>query len=53
MSDLDALLARARLTAGHGAPVLLPPAEALALVADSGGVQCIYRLPLIPRTEVK
>ncbi len=34
MTDLDALLARARLTAGHGAPVLLPPAEALALVAE-------------------
>ena len=34
MTDLDALLARARLTAGHGAPVLLPPAEALALVDE-------------------
>jgi hypothetical protein len=34
MTDLDALLARARLTAEHGAPVLLPPAEALALVAE-------------------
>jgi phosphopantetheinyl transferase len=34
MTDLDALLARARLTAGYGAPVLLPPAEALALVAE-------------------
>jgi hypothetical protein len=34
MTDLDALLARARLTAGHGAPVLLPPAEALALVEE-------------------
>ena len=34
MTDLDALLARARLTAGHGAPVLLPPAEALALVGE-------------------
>jgi phosphopantetheinyl transferase len=34
MTDLDALLARARLTAGYCAPVLLPPAEALALVAE-------------------
>jgi hypothetical protein len=34
MTDLHALLARARLTAGHGAPVLLPPAEALALVEE-------------------
>jgi hypothetical protein len=35
MTDkLDTVLSSLRLTAGHGAPVLLAPAEALALVAE-------------------
>jgi hypothetical protein len=35
MTDkLDTVLSSLRLTAGHGAPVLLAPAEALSLVAE-------------------